>query len=144
MDESESRRQRRDAEEARRRRIAELLRLEKLTPEPSPTEKLEQEAKLKREAAAAAAEARRDKSHVPAAAVFAFFIGTIGTGLISVMLHQAKAGCFGGIFSPPKTDAWCVTVNALQTNDATYWIIGLVLGAIAYGAVYLYYYFVDN
>ncbi|WP_142036710.1 hypothetical protein [Arthrobacter sp. SLBN-100] len=81
---------------------------------------------------------------MPAAAVFAFCIGTLGTGLVALLVAQAKSSCFSGFFSPPRTDAWCATVNALEANDATYWIIGAFLGAIGYGAVYLYYHFVDN
>jgi hypothetical protein len=144
MDESENtRREWRDSEEARRR-LADLLGSGKATPEPSPAEKLEQEAKRKREAMAAAAEARHDKSHMPAAGFFGVATGAVGTGIVAVLVSQAKNGCIQPLFGPPKTDTWCLYVNAMQRNDLTYLFIAAVLGAIGYGAVYLYFYFLEN
>lgn len=143
MDESDStRRQRRDAEEASRR-TAEPLGSGRAMPELTPAAKLEQDATRRRLAAAAAA-ARHDKSHMPAATVFGVATGAIGTGIVAALVNQAKNGCIQPLFGPPRTDSWCLYVNALEWNDLTYLFIAAILGAIGYGAVYLYYYFVEN
>ncbi|WP_190988806.1 hypothetical protein [Pseudarthrobacter sulfonivorans] len=90
----------------------------------------------------AARAARHEKSHAPAASAFGICIGTIGAAIIALVLKNAKANCFT-LLGPPKTDTWCVTVKAIDANDITYWIIGAILGAVVYGLVYLYYYYVD-
>lgn len=110
----------------------------------SPAAKLEQEATRRREAVAAAAAARHEKSHMPAATVFGVATGAIGTGIVAGFVNQAKSGCMQPLFGPPRTDTWCLYVNAVERNDLTYLFIAAILGAIAYGAVYLYYYFVEN
>lgn len=105
------------------------------------TERHSDDEKSKREAAKAV---RHEKSHVPAAAVFGVATGALGTGIVALLVTQAKTGCIQPLFGPPKTDTWCLYVNAMEGNDLAYLFLAAVLGAIGYAVVYSYVYLGGN
>lgn len=96
------------------------------------------EEKARREAANVA---RSDKAHEHAAPLWGFWFAPIGGAVAGIFMNLSKPDCYTGdtlLSSAPKTDLWCSMVTA--TGDAGDWmptIVGVFVGAIAYGLVYV-------